>query len=47
VPSTGVVDFEQVLGATPDWGIFTCEFDWYHSPDEVKEGLDYLRKQGF
>jgi sugar phosphate isomerase/epimerase len=47
VPSTGVVDFAQVLGTTPDWGVFTCEFDWYHSPDEVKEGLAYLRRQGF
>ena len=47
VPSTGVVDFDEVLGHTSDRAVFTCEFDWYHSPDEVKEGLAFLRKQGF
>jgi sugar phosphate isomerase/epimerase len=47
VPSTGVVDFGEVLNYASDRVIFTCEFDWYHSPDEVKEGLAYLRKQGF
>ena len=47
VPSTGVVDFEEVLGFVSDRAVLTCEFDWYHSPDEVKEGLAYLREQGF
>ncbi|UCC87267.1 MAG: sugar phosphate isomerase/epimerase [Anaerolineales bacterium] len=47
VPSTGVVDFAQVLRRVPEQAIFTCEFDWYHSPDEVKAGLAYLREQGF
>jgi sugar phosphate isomerase/epimerase len=47
VPSTGVVDFAEVLRCVPERTIFTCEFDWYHSPDEVNEGLDYLKEQGF
>ena len=47
VPSTGVVDFAEVLRSTPDHAVFTCEFDWYHSPDEVKAGLAYLRELGF
>jgi sugar phosphate isomerase/epimerase len=47
VPSTGVVDFAEVLRCVPEQTFFTCEFDWYHSPDEVKEGLGYLREQGF
>lgn len=47
VPSTGVVDFAEVLSYASDRAVFTCEFDWYHSPDEVKEGLAYLREQGF
>jgi len=47
VPSTGVVDFAEVLGYASDRAVFTCEFDWYHPPDEVKEGLAYLREQGF
>jgi sugar phosphate isomerase/epimerase len=47
VPSTGVVDFAEVLDYVSDEAFLTCEFDWYHSPDEVKEGLAYLREQGF
>lgn len=47
IPSTGVVDFGEVLGYASDRVFFTCEFDWYHSPDEIKEGLAYLREQGF
>jgi sugar phosphate isomerase/epimerase len=47
VPSTGVVDFGEVLGYASDRVFFTCEFDWYYSPEEVKEGLAYLREQGF
>lgn len=47
VPSTGVVDFSEVLQRTPNHTIFTCEFGWYHSPDEVKAGLAYLQELGF
>jgi sugar phosphate isomerase/epimerase len=47
VPSTGVVDFAEVLRCTPIQAIFTCEFDKRHSPDEVKAGLAYLRELGF
>jgi sugar phosphate isomerase/epimerase len=47
VPSTDVVDFAEVLRYVPDQAIFTCEFDWYHSSDEVKAGLAYLRERGF
>ena len=47
VPSTGVVDFGEVLSYASDRTLFTCEFDWYHSPDEVKEGLAHLRELGF
>lgn len=47
VPSTGVVDFGEVLAHASERTRFTCEFDWYHSPDEVKEGLAYLLEQGF
>jgi sugar phosphate isomerase/epimerase len=47
IPNTGVVDFAEVLRSAPDHAIFTCEFDWYHSPDEVKAGLIYLRELGF
>jgi sugar phosphate isomerase/epimerase len=46
-PSTGVVDFAEVLRRTPTQGIFTCEFDSRHSADEVKGGLAYLRELGF
>ena len=46
-PSTGAVDFAEVLRCTPDQAIFACEFDWYHSPEEVKAGLVYLREVGF
>jgi sugar phosphate isomerase/epimerase len=46
VPGTGVVDFSQVLRRISGQTVFTCEFDWYHSPDEVKAGLAYLREQG-
>ncbi|GAB4541413.1 MAG: hypothetical protein Kow0063_32250 [Anaerolineae bacterium] len=47
VPSTGVVDFGEVLKYAPQDAAFTCEFDWYHSADEVKDGLAYLLEQGF
>lgn len=47
VPGTGVVDFAEVLNRAPDRAIFACEFDWYHSPDEVKAGLAHLRELGF
>ena len=46
VPGAGVVDFAQVLRDISGRVIFTCEFDWYHTPDEVKAGLAYLREQG-
>jgi sugar phosphate isomerase/epimerase len=47
VPTTGVVDFGEVLGYASGREFFTCEFDWYHAPEEVEEGLAYLREQGF
>jgi len=47
VPSTGVVDFGEVRRSVPAGTLFTCQFEWYHSPDEVKDGLAYLREQGF
>ena len=47
VPSTGMVDFAEVLHWVPDQVTFTCEFSWYHSSSEVEEGLAYLREQGF
>lgn len=47
VPSTGVVDFAEVLHTAPEETIFTCEFDWYHSAEEVESGLTYLRDLGF
>ena len=46
-PSTGVVDFSEVLRCAPAQAIFTCEFDACNSPDEVKAGLAYLRELGF
>jgi sugar phosphate isomerase/epimerase len=46
VPSTGVVDFAEVLHTASDQTLFTCEFDWYHSPEEVQAGLAFLRDQG-
>ncbi len=46
-PHTGVVDFAEVLRRAPAGAIFTCEFDRYNSPDEVKAGLAYLRELGF
>ena len=46
-PSTGVVDFAEVLRCAPAHAIFTCEFDAHNSPDEVKAGLAYLRGLGF
>jgi len=45
VPSTGVVDFAAVLHRAPQGTLFTCEFDWYHSPEEVQAGLAYLQAQ--
>jgi sugar phosphate isomerase/epimerase len=47
VPGPGTVDFKEVLGYASDETMFTCEFDWYHSPDEVKGGLAFLMEQGF
>jgi sugar phosphate isomerase/epimerase len=47
VPSTGVVDFAEVLHSVPEGAMFTCEFDWYHSAEEVEAGLAYLRELGF
>lgn len=47
VPSTGVVDFAQVRARISGQPLFTCEFDWYHSPQQVAAGLAYLREQGF
>jgi sugar phosphate isomerase/epimerase len=47
VPSTGVVDFTEVLHRASEETIFTCEFDWYHSAEEVESGLTYLRDLGF
>jgi sugar phosphate isomerase/epimerase len=46
VPGGGIVDFAQVLRDLSDQVLFTCEFDWYHSADEVKAGLAYFREQG-
>lgn len=47
VPNTGVVDFEAISSIASDQMLFTCEFDWYHSPEEVKEGLAFLQGLGF
>ncbi len=47
IPGTGVVDFPEVLRSTADSVLVTCEFDWYHSPEQVSAGLDHLRQIGF
>jgi sugar phosphate isomerase/epimerase len=47
VPSTGVVDFAEVRRTAPEGTLFTCEFDWYHTPEEMQAGLAYLREHGF
>lgn len=47
MPGTGVVDFSEVLSNVPDQVLFTCEFDGYHSPQEVKAGLAYLQERGY
>ncbi|MBC8254940.1 MAG: sugar phosphate isomerase/epimerase [Ardenticatenia bacterium] len=47
IPGTGVVDFPEVLRSTTDSVLVTCEFDWYHSPEQVSAGLDHLREIGF
>jgi sugar phosphate isomerase/epimerase len=47
VPSTGVVDFAKVRRNVNDQVVVTCEFDWYHSAEELKAGLAYLQALGF
>jgi sugar phosphate isomerase/epimerase len=44
IPGTGVVDFAEILRSINGSTLLTCEFDWYHSPEQVKAGLDYLRQ---
>lgn len=44
IPGTGVIDFAEVLRAAPAGCLFTCEFETYHSPEQVKAGLEYLRR---
>ncbi len=46
IPGTGVVDFAEVLRTVPPGAPLTCEFDFYHTPEQVKAGLDYLRQVG-
>lgn len=43
IPGTGVVDFAEVLNGLGDAVLRTAEVDWYHSPEEVRAALDYLR----
>ena len=43
IPGTGVVDFAEVLNGVGDSVLRTAEVDWYHSPEEVRAALDYLR----
>ncbi len=47
VPSTSVVDFAEVQHYVNEQAVVTCEFDWYHSPEELEAGLAYLQEQGF
>jgi hypothetical protein len=42
-----VVDFAEVRRTAPEGTLFTCEFDWYHTPEEMQAGLAYLREHGF
>lgn len=44
IPGTGVIDFAEVLRYAPPGCLFTCEFETYHPPEQVKAGLDYLRQ---
>jgi len=44
IPGTGVIDFAEVLRLAPPGSLFTCEFETYHPPEQVKAGLEYLRQ---
>jgi sugar phosphate isomerase/epimerase len=44
IPGTGVVDFSETLRRVNSSALLTCEFDWYHSAEQVRAGLDYLRQ---
>ena len=42
IPGTGVVDFGEILRAMPPAALLTCEVDFYHAPEQVKAGMEYL-----
>ena len=46
VPGTGIVDFAEIVPSANESLLVTAEIDWYHSPEEVKAALDYLRRVG-
>jgi sugar phosphate isomerase/epimerase len=46
IPGMGEIDFEMVACYLPDGAIRTCEFDYPFSEEELKTGVELLRKVG-
>jgi sugar phosphate isomerase/epimerase len=46
IPGMGEIDFEMVASYLPDEAIRTCEFDYPFSEEEMKTGVEFLRKRG-
>jgi sugar phosphate isomerase/epimerase len=46
IPGMGEIDFGMVASYLPDQAIRTCEFDYPFSEEEMKTGVEFLRKMG-
>lgn len=44
VAGIGTVDFAPALAALPPDAVLTCEFDWYFSPREVRDGRERIER---
>jgi sugar phosphate isomerase/epimerase len=42
----GDLDFRAIGAHLPHGAIRTCEFDWYFTPDEVRQGMRFLERAG-
>lgn len=46
IPGTGEVDFSSVAHCLSADTVRTCEFDWYFTEDEIRQGVAHLQAAG-
>lgn len=46
IPGRGTIDWNAIAPLIPAHALPTAELDWYYSADEIREGVEVLRKIG-